>query len=121
MILQSVTALIITKCDNFFISKCDRYCKVGRLLQSAKEHTRTAVYATDIPGPAIIGLQTFTDWLEPIHIQLSYPRQRYHTLQRYSFKEVAREKDKQYVISQYPECFNAVGRFQGEYHIVLGT
>ena len=66
MILQSVTALIITKCNNFFISKCDRYCKVGRLLQSAKEHTRTAVYATDIPGPAIIGLQTFTDWLEPI-------------------------------------------------------
>ena len=119
MLLQSVTALIITKCDNVFISKCDRYCKVGRLLQSAKEHTRTAVYATDFPGPAIIGLQTFTDWLEPIHIQLSYPRQRYHTLQRYSFKEVAREKDKQYVISQYPECFNAVGRFQGEYHIVL--
>ena len=58
-------------------------------------------------------------WLEPIHIQLFYSRQRYHTLQRYSFKEVTREKDKQYVISQYPECINAVRRFQGEYHIVL--
>ena len=90
-----------------------------RLLQSAKEHTRVAVYATDIPGPAIIGLHTSTYWIEIIHIQLSYSWQRYHTLQRYSFKEVAREKDKQYMISQYPECFNAVGRFQGEYHIVL--
>ena len=101
---------IIIKCESFFISKCDRYCRVRRLLQSAKEHTRAAVYATDIPGPAIIGLQIFTDWLEPIHIQLSYSRQRYHTLQRYSVKEVTREKDKQCVISQFPECFNAVGR-----------
>ena len=110
---------VITKCDSFFITKCDRYCKVRRLLQIATEHTRAAVYATYIPGPATIGLQTFTDWLEPIHIPLFYSRQRYHTLQRYSFKEVTREKEKQYVISQYPECFNAVGRFQGEYHIVL--
>ena len=28
-------------------------------------------------------------------------------------------KDKQDLISQYPECFNGVGKFQGEYHIVL--
>ena len=127
VLLQSATALIITKCDDlllqsatgFFIAKCDRYCKVRQLLQSVTDHTRASVHDTDIPGPAIIGLQTFTDWLEPIHIQPFFSRQRYHTLQRYSFKEVTREKDKQYVISQYPESFNAVGRFQGEYHIVL--
>ena len=91
-----------------FTTNCDKchckvrqlfYCKVRRWLQSATEHTRASVYATDIPGPAITGLQTFTNWLEPIHIQLFYSRQRYHTLQRYSFKEVTREKGKQYVIS----------------------
>ena len=36
MLLQSATD--ITKCDNF-ITKCDRYFKVRRLLQSAKVHT----------------------------------------------------------------------------------
>ena len=77
-----------TKCDSFLITKCDRYCKVRQLLQSATKHTRAVFYATDIPSPAIVGLQTFTDWLEPIHIQLFYSWQRYHTLQRYSFKEV---------------------------------
>ena len=36
VLLQS--AIGITKCDNF-ITKCDRYYKVRRLLQSATEHT----------------------------------------------------------------------------------
>ena len=36
VILQSATG--ITKCDNF-ITKCDRYYKVRRLLQSATVHT----------------------------------------------------------------------------------
>ena len=36
VLLQSATD--ITKCDNF-ITKCDRYYKVRRLLQSATEHT----------------------------------------------------------------------------------
>ena len=35
MLLQRATG--ITKCDNF-ITKCDRYNEVGRLLQSATEH-----------------------------------------------------------------------------------
>ena len=35
LLLQSVTG--INKCDNF-ITKCDRYYKVRRLLQSATEH-----------------------------------------------------------------------------------
>ena len=38
VLLQSATG--ITKCDNF-ITKCDRYYKVGRLLQSATVHTRS--------------------------------------------------------------------------------
>ena len=28
-------------------------------------------------------------------------------------------RDKQRLIKQYPECFNGVGKFQGEYHITL--
>ena len=31
---------VITKCDSFFVTKCDGYYKVGQLLQSATEHTR---------------------------------------------------------------------------------
>ena len=57
--------------------------------------------------------------LEDFHMQLYYSRKRDHTLHRYSLQEVTQEKDKQCVISQYPECFNAVERFQGEYHIVI--
>ena len=34
-------------------------------------------------------------------------------------QEATHEKDKMYEISQYPECFNAVKRLQGEYHIIL--
>ena len=39
VLLQSATG--ITKCDNF-ITKCDRYYKVRRLLQSATVHTNIA-------------------------------------------------------------------------------
>ena len=54
VLLQSATAFFITKCDGLLlqsatafllqsaasvITKCDRYCKVRRFLQSATEHT----------------------------------------------------------------------------------
>ena len=52
-------------------------------------------------------------------MQLYYSGKRDHNLHRYSLQEIIHEKDKQYVISQYLECLNAVERFQGEYHIVL--
>ena len=121
MLLQSPTAFIITKCDDLLLQsttdfllqsaigivKCDRAYSSIRLCQ---RHPRASYHRP---------LQNFTNWLVPIHIQLFYSRQHYHTLQRCSFKELTRGKDKQYVISQYPECFNAVGGFQGEYHVVL--
>ena len=43
LLLQSATAFFITKCDNF-ITKCDRYYKVRRLLQSATVHTSSVWY-----------------------------------------------------------------------------
>ena len=52
-------------------------------------------------------------------MQLYHTSKGDHSLHRYSLQEVTHEKDKKYVIRQYPECFNAVERFQGEYHIVL--
>ena len=52
-------------------------------------------------------------------MKLYYSRKRDHILHRYSLQEETHEKDKMYVISQYPECFNAVERLQGEYHIIL--
>ena len=81
------------------------------------ENARASFYVTDTPGPAIIGLPTSTDLkLLTLNfcIEENDPTPRNST--------VSKEqpiKDKQDLISQYPECFNGVGKFQGEYHIVL--
>ena len=53
-LLQSAQVLLqiatgITKCDNF-ITKCDRYYKVRRLLQSATGHTLRNRRLQDIAG-----------------------------------------------------------------------
>ena len=81
------------------------------------ENARASFYVTDTPGSAIIGLPTSTDLkLLTLNfcIEENDPTPRNST--------VSKEqpiKDKQDLISQYPECFNGVGKFQGEYHIVL--
>ena len=34
-------------------------------------------------------------------------------------KETILLRDKQDLITQYPECFNGIGKFPGEYHITV--
>ena len=80
------------------------------------ESTRASFYVTDTPGPAIIGLPTSSDLkllTVNFSIQKNVPAPRKDT----ASKEQP-TKDKQDLISQYPKCFNGVGKFQGEYHIV---
>lgn len=81
------------------------------------ESTRALFYVTDIADPAIIGLPTSTNlklltFNFSIHKNVSTPRN--DTV----FKEQP-TKNKQDVISQYHECFSGVGKFHGEYHILL--
>ena len=57
-----------------------------------RESTRVSFYVTEIPGPAIIGLQTSTDL--KLFMLCNYSRKRDHTLHRYSLQEVTHEKDK---------------------------
>ena len=81
------------------------------------ENTRAPFYVTDTPGPAIIGLPTSTD-LKLLTLNLSIEESVPTPRDSTASKEQP-IKDKHDLISQYPECFNGVGKFQGEYHIVL--
>ena len=73
-------------------------------------------YVTDTPGPAIIGLLTSTD-LKLLTLNFSVeendPAPRNNTVSKE--QHIKNKQD----LSQYPECFIGVGKFQGEYHIVL--
>ena len=81
---------------------------------------------TDIPDPAIIGLPTSTD-LNLLQYNCAIQTQNPHTSSDGCLKdktlEQAREtilmKDKLDLITQYPECFNGIRKFQGEYHITV--
>ena len=81
------------------------------------ENARASFYVTDNPGPAIIGLPTSTD-LKLLTLNLSI-EENDPTPRNSTVSKEQPIKDKQDLISQYPECFNGVGKFQGEYHIVL--
>ena len=91
-----------------------------------KENTLAPFYVTDIPGPAIIGLPTSTD-LNLVQfncaIQTQHPHMSSDGCLRAKTPEQAKEtipiRDKQDLITQYPECFDGIGKFQGEYHITV--
>ena len=91
-----------------------------------KESTLAPFYVTDIPGPAIIGLPTSTA-LNLLQFNCAIQTQHPHTSNHGCIKDKnlqpAKEttliKDKQDLIKQYPECFNGIGKFQGEYHITV--
>ena len=91
-----------------------------------KENTLAPFYVTDIPGPAIIGLPTSTD-LNLVQfncaIQTQHPHMSSDGCLRDKTPEQAKEtipiRDKQDLITQYPECFDGIGKFQGEYHITV--
>ena len=70
-----------------------------------------------VPGPAIIGLPTSTD-LKLLTLNFCI-EENDPTPHKSTVSKEQPIKDKQDLISQYPECFNGVGKFQGEYHIVL--
>ena len=91
-----------------------------------KECTLAPFYVTDIPGPAIIGLPTSTD-LNLLQFNCAIQTQHPHTSSQGCLKdktlEQAKEttpiRDKQDLIQLYPECFNGIRKFQGEYHITV--
>jgi len=91
-----------------------------------KESTLTPFYVTDIPRPAIIDRPTSTD-LNLLQfnyaIQTQHPHTSSHGCQKDKTLEQAKEtillRDKQDLITQYPECFNGIGKFPGEYHITV--
>ena len=76
--------------------------------------------------PAILGLSSSTD-LTPLKFNCTIQTQ--HSTSGASgtqtisnFPEQPKETspiDKQDLIAQYPECFNGIGKFQGEHHITL--
>ena len=81
------------------------------------EHARASFYVTDTPSPAIIALLTSTDLkLLTLHFSIE---ENVPTPSNGTASKEQPIKDKQDLISQYPECFNGAGKFLGEYHIVL--
>ena len=66
----------------------------------------TDFFVTEAPGPAIFGLPS----LEEFGIV---------TLNCKIAKELPRIKDTADLIQQYPECFQGIGNFDGQYHITV--
>ena len=91
-----------------------------------KESTLAPFYVTDIPGPAIIDLPTSSD-LNLLQFNCAtrtlHPHSSSHgCLKDKSLeqtKKTAHIRDKQDLITEYPECFNGIRKFQGEYHITV--
>ena len=91
-----------------------------------KDGTLAPFYVTDIPGPAIIGLPTSTDLnllQSNCAIQKQHPNTSSHGCLKDKTLEQAKEttliRDNQDLITQNPECFNGIGKFQGECHITV--
>ncbi|KAK3709526.1 hypothetical protein QZH41_006764 [Actinostola sp. cb2023] len=80
------------------------------------------IYVTDTPGPAILGLQTATE-LNLLKLNLEVKEQPMLNLSKTPTpvpeQTKAKIANKQDAITQYPDCFNGIGKFQGEYHITL--
>ena len=92
------------------------------------KNSTASFYVTDTPGPEILGLPTSTD-LNLLKFNCTIQAQHLHTNGTSGAhtisnspvqpKETFPIKDKQDLIAQYPECFNGIWKFQGEYHITL--
>ena len=66
----------------------------------------TDLFVTEAPGPAIVGLSS----LEEFGIV---------TVNWENAKELPLIKDTADLIQQYPECFQGIGKFDGQYHITV--
>jgi len=78
-------------------------------------------YVTDTEGPAIIGLTTSTD-LDLLRFNLEVKEENTNTTTQpatQSSINSSKIRSKEDVITQYPECFDGIGKFKGEYHITL--
>ena len=81
-------------------------------------------YVTDVQSRAIIGLPTALE-LHLITLNCSVEKSQPLTQETLPTKDKAKLKpdtsidDKSHLIAQYPNCFDGIGKFQGEYHITL--
>ena len=63
-------------------------------------------FVTEAPGPAIIGLPSLAEFgIVTLNCEIA--------------KELPRIKDTTDLIRQYPECFQGIGKFDGQYHITV--
>ena len=83
-------------------------------------------YITDTPGPAIIGLPTSIDvnlvklncaLHKQVTSQNETPQAIMETHAHPPASKPIQSKDD--LIEQYPNCFNGIGKFEGEYHITI--
>lgn len=89
-------------------------CKIPCEFEGRK--SQAVFYVTEAEGPAIIGLPTSLD-LDLVTLNCSIQKSPATTsVSPASAKPV---KDKDDLISQYPDCFDGIGKFQGQYHITL--
>ena len=83
--------------------------------------TVATFFVTDTSGPAIMGLKTATE-LNLLRFNLELKQSPPRSSQPISCKQPTSDtpiRDKQNLIAQYPECFDGIGKFQGEYHITI--
>ena len=79
----------------------------------ANKTTKVPFYITKVDGPAIIGLSSSK---ELGLVSLNYVIQTDRTEAAKEVKTIHNKKD---LIQQYPECFDGIGKFQGQYHISI--
>ena len=66
----------------------------------------TDFFVTEAPGPATIGLPSLEEFgIITLNCEIA--------------KELLRIKDTADLIRQYPECFQGIGKFDGQYHITV--
>ena len=81
-------------------------------------------YITDTPGPAIIGLPTSID-LNLVKLNCALHKQvtsqnetPQAIIETHAHQPASKPiQSKEDLIEQYPNCFNGIGKFEGEYHI----
>ena len=70
-------------------------------------------FVTEADGPAIIGLPTSLE-LNLVTLNCSVQQSQQSPPER-----ATPIKDKDDLVKQYPDCFNGIGKFQGQYHITV--
>ena len=82
--------------------------------------TSATLYVTDVHSRAIIGLPTALDLhLITLNCSVEKSQETSPTKDTAKLKPSTCIDNKSHLIAQYPNCFNGIGKFQGEYHITL--